>query len=83
MPNLTISADEETLQRARMEAAKRNVSVSRLVGEILKEKFGEDDAYERAMHDFFSRGPYLDPPQPDDGRSWPTHDELHERSRRR
>lgn len=79
MPNLTISTDEETLRRARIEAAKRNVSVSRLVGEILKEKFTQDDAYERAMHDFFSRGTYLEPVRRKDGRRWPTREELHER----
>lgn len=79
MPNLTITADEETLQRLRVEAATRNISVSRFVGEILKEKFGADDEYERAMADFFSRAPYLDPPARDDGRSWPKREELYGR----
>lgn len=79
MPNMTITADEETLQRARVEAAKRNVSVSRFVGEILKEKFQEDDEYDRAMQEFFSRGPYLEPPARKDGRSWPTRDEIYDR----
>jgi hypothetical protein len=79
MPNMTITADEETLQRARVEAAKRNISVSRLVGELLKEKFREDDEYERAMQDFFSRGPYLEPPARQDGRSWPKRDEIYDR----
>jgi hypothetical protein len=82
MPNLTISADEETLRRARIEAAKRGVSVSHLVGEILRERFAEDDAYARAMQDFFSRGPYLDPEPRGDGRRWPSRDELHDRGRR-
>ena len=79
MPNLTITADEETLQRLRVEAATRNISVSRFVGEVLKEKFRADDAYERAMADFFSRGPYLESSPRDDGRSWPARDELHDR----
>jgi len=80
MPNLTITADEETLQRLRVEAAIRNVSVSRFVGEILKEKFSADDEYERAMADFFSRDPYLEPPARDDGRSWPAREELYDRT---
>lgn len=80
MPNLTITADEQTLRRLRIEAATRNLSVSRFVGEILKEKFGEDDAYERAMTDFFSRQPYLEPAARDDGRSWPTREELYDRA---
>jgi len=79
MPNLTITADEQTLRRLRIEAATRNLSVSRFVGEILKEKFGGDDAYERATADFLSRDPYLELAARDDGRSWPTRDELYDR----
>ena len=79
MPKLTITADEETLRRVRIEAAKRNMSVSRFVGEMLKERLGEDDKYERAMNEFFSRGPYLEPAARDDGRSWPTRGELYNR----
>lgn len=79
MPNLTITADEETLQRLRVEAAMRNISVSRFVGEILKEKFSADDTYERAMADFFSRAPYLAPPPREDGRNWPAREELYDR----
>jgi hypothetical protein len=36
---------------ARMEAARRNTSVSRLVGEMLAEKMRRTDSYERAMHE--------------------------------
>lgn len=79
MPNLTITVDEQTLRRLRIEAATRNISVSRFVGEVLKEKFGEDYAYERAMADFFSRQPYLEPADRDDDRSWPARDELYNR----
>jgi hypothetical protein len=79
MPNLTIIASDEILQRLRVEAATRNVSVSHFVGEIVREKFNADDEYERAMADFFSRAPYLSPPVRDDGRSWPTREEIHHR----
>lgn len=60
MPNLTITTDEETLRWARMEAARRNTSVSRLVGELLAEKMRHDDAYERAMREAlkFERLPF-------------------------
>ena len=51
---------------ARIEAAKRNTSVSRLVGEMLAEKMRRDDAYEVAMREALkfepwgpSDGPYL------------------------
>jgi hypothetical protein len=49
MPNLTITTDEETLRWARMEAARRNTSVARLVGDLLRERRLRNDAYERAM----------------------------------
>ncbi len=51
MKNLTITVDETALEWARMEAAKRNTSVSRLVGELLAEKMRHDDAYAVAMRD--------------------------------
>jgi hypothetical protein len=79
MANVTITADDEVLQRARIEAARRNLSLSRFLGELLKEKFSEDDAYDRAMADFFARGPYLDPPVREDGRRWPAREELYDR----
>jgi hypothetical protein len=79
MPNMTITADEDVLRRVRVEAATRNVSVSRFVGELLREKFDAEDQYEKAMADFFSRGPYLSPPAREDGRSWPTREELYDR----
>lgn len=79
MPNLTITADESTLRRLRIEAATRNLSVSRFVGELVKEKFAADDAYEQAMSDFFSRGPYIETHPREDGRAWPSRDELYDR----
>jgi hypothetical protein len=79
VPNLTITTDEETLRWARIEAAKQNTSVSRLVGELLAKLRRQDDDYERAMQDFFARKPYLDPPVREDGRRWPTREELYDR----
>lgn len=79
MPNLTITTDDETLRWARIEAAKQNTSVSRLVGELLAKLRKQDDDYERAMQDFFSRKPYLDPPAREDGRRWPERNELYDR----
>ncbi|NWG30275.1 MAG: hypothetical protein HXY29_02110 [Rhodocyclaceae bacterium] len=79
MPNLTITTDEETLRWARIEAAKRGTSVSKLVGEILANLRKQDDDYEQAMQDFFSRKPYLDPPPRTDGRRWPSREEIYDR----
>lgn len=57
MTNVTITADEEVLQRARIEAARRNQSLSRFIGDLLKEKFAREDEYDRAMREFLARGP--------------------------
>jgi hypothetical protein len=60
-----------------MEAARRNTSVSRLIGELLAEKMRHDDAYERAMREeleFKSIGS-------SDGR-YLAREEMYERGRR-
>lgn len=51
MKNVTITMDDAVADWARLEAARRNTSVSRLVGEMLAEKMRHDDAYERAMRE--------------------------------
>ena len=50
--NVTITVDAAALEWVRVEAAKRNTSVSRLVGEMLQEKMQLADAYQRALHDW-------------------------------
>jgi hypothetical protein len=51
MKNVTVTMEDSVADWARMEAARRNTSVSRLVGELLAEKMRHDDAYERAMRE--------------------------------
>jgi hypothetical protein len=51
MKNVTVTMEDSVADWARMEAARRNTSVSRLVGEMLAEKMRHDDAYERAMRE--------------------------------
>jgi hypothetical protein len=77
MKNVTVTMEDSVADWARMEAARRNTSVSRLVGELLAEKMRHDDAYERAMREALefkswgtSSGPYL------------SRDEIYERGRR-
>jgi hypothetical protein len=55
MKNVTITMDDSVADWARMEAARRNTSVSKLVGELVAEKMRHDDAYERAMNDWLNR----------------------------
>lgn len=78
MKNVTVTMEESVAEWARMEAARRNTSVSRLIGEMLAEKMRHDDAYERAMREALefrswgrSEGPYL------------ADDEMYDRSRPR
>lgn len=66
MKNVTVTMEDQVADWARMEAARRNTSVSRLIGELLAEKMRHDDAYERAMREVLefksmgkSKGAYL------------------------
>ena len=52
MKNVTITVDDAALEWTRIEAAKRNTSVSRLVGEMLLEKMQREDAYARAEREW-------------------------------
>lgn len=55
MKNVTVTMEDGVAEWARLEAARRNTSVSRLVGEMLAEKMRSDDAYERALQDWLHR----------------------------
>jgi hypothetical protein len=78
MKNVTITLDEKTAAWARIYAAERGKSVSRLLGEILQQHMREVRDYNEAMRRFQSIKPF------DfewiDGRR-PTREELHDRSR--
>ena len=66
MKNVTITVDDGVIEWARVEAARRGSSVSRMVGEMLAEKMRQEDAYAQAMRNALrfeswgeSEGPYL------------------------
>ncbi len=80
MKNVTITLDEETAAWARVYAARQNVSVSRLVGEMLQRRMGELGEYEQAMRQFLARGPVK---LQRTRRPYPTRGETHERARLR
>jgi hypothetical protein len=75
MKNVTITMEDSVAEWARLEAARRNTSVSRLVGELLAEKMGADDAYDRAMRDWLAR----ERTWRSDGRAYPTRQALYDR----
>ena len=57
--NITITLEETVARWARLEAARAETSVSRLLAEILKERMREVDGYETAMRRALARKPFL------------------------
>lgn len=47
--NITVRLNRRTLRKARILAAKRNISISGLLAEQIEALVGEDDAYEHAQ----------------------------------
>ncbi len=47
--NITLRLDRRTLRKAKVLAAKRNTSISRLLAEQIETLVGEDDAYDQAQ----------------------------------
>jgi hypothetical protein len=79
MKNVTITVEDDALEWARVEAAKRNTSVSKLVGSFIAEMRRREDAYTRAYHEWKA-----------DTRTWtsngqpyPKRDEIYERGGQR
>lgn len=54
MKNITITLEPDVARWARIKAAEREMSVSRYVGELLKERMEQDDQYERAMQQYLA-----------------------------
>jgi hypothetical protein len=76
MKNVTITLDEEVARWARIRAAERETSVSRFVGEALREKMLEEDNYQTAMQQYLSRPPRQ---LKKTGTKYPKREELHDR----
>jgi hypothetical protein len=76
MKNVTITLDEEVAHWARIKAAELDTSVSKLVGEMLREQMIRDQSYEQAMRRFLSKKPRK---LNESGAPYPSRDEIHER----
>ncbi len=76
--NVTVTLEEKVARWARIEAARQDTSVSRLLAGILKERMKEKDSYERAMQQALGRKPFLKT----DGR-YLSREEVHDRARLR
>lgn len=57
MKNVTITLDEEVARWARIRAAELETSVSRLMGEMLRERMLEEESYHTAMRQYLSQKP--------------------------
>jgi hypothetical protein len=74
--NVTVTLDEETATWARLEAARRDISVSSLLRDLLREAMGGQEAYASARARYRSRGPY----EASSGAPYPSREELHDRA---
>lgn len=74
--NVTVTLDPEVARWARVEAARRGTSVSRMLGDMLEDEMKGREAYDRAKERFFAQSPGV---HRADGRPLPTRDELHDR----
>ena len=74
--NVTISMDEGTARWVRVEAARRDLSVSQFLAEVLAERRQRAEGYESARARFMAREPR---PLRGPGGRLPSRDELHER----
>ncbi len=57
MKNITITLDEETAAWARVHAAEHNMSLSRYVGELLRDRMRHSREYQEAMKRFLAQEP--------------------------
>jgi hypothetical protein len=76
LANVTVTLDESTLAKARVKAAERNVSLSRYVGEVLREFLGKEDGYWKAYRAWKDEKP-LDLKGP--WKPYPRREELYDR----
>jgi hypothetical protein len=57
LQNVTVTLDERTLEDVRAEAAERKLSLSRFIGEVLRERRRYAREYDRAMLAALARKP--------------------------
>lgn len=76
--NVTVTLEEDVARWARLEAARQDTSVSRLLGGILKQRMMEADHYEKARKRYLSRPAFLN----SDG-NYLSREEVHDRDRLR
>lgn len=76
--NITITLEEDVARWVKVEAARQDTSVSRLLAAILKDRMQGEGLYEKSMRRALARKPFLKT----DGR-YLSREEAHERARLR
>ena len=76
--NVTVTLEEDVARWARLEAARQDTSVSRLLGGILRQRMMENDNYEKSKRRYLSRPAFLK----SDGK-YLSREEVHDRDRLR
>lgn len=77
MKNVTVTLDDDVARWARIRAAELDVSVSRMLGELLREQMARQLTYQTEMRTYQLREPR---PISGGAASYPTRDELHDRA---
>ena len=77
MRNVTVTLPGEVARWARVRAARDNLSVSRFLGELLRNAMDQESSYETAMQEYLG-GAIVALKAP--GIPYPGREELHERS---
>jgi hypothetical protein len=77
MKNVTITLTEEVAHWARIRAAELDTSVSRLLGDMLRDLMRREQVYQSAMQQYLSRKPRV---LSESRRQYPRRDQLHDRS---
>lgn len=77
MKNVTVSLEEDVVRWARVRAAELDTSVSRLLGELLRELMQREQSYDSAMRQYLDAMPALLQERAD---LYPSRDLLHDRS---
>jgi len=80
MKNITITLDEKTAAWARVVAARRSISLSRFLSELLRERMHESRDYDEAMRRYLESTLAI---RAKPGARTAKREELHDRSRLR
>lgn len=74
--NMTITVDDDVARWARVKAAELDTSVAQLVGDMLRRRMLEEDAYDASMKEHFAQKPVRLRAR---GAAYPLRDEMHAR----